>query len=752
MSQVPQECSKTRQKLDSYTTIALTFIASSIFLSIVPFIPASPFLPVLISAGISALSFKRPKWSSSIFCLLVFFAIFWQITGFGIYQLAQTNIAEMSALYIMVFIPLFFSRIKNPVVVPLASMAAALMITPYYYFSVPMIGVAAFVSGLVGVTTLAVCFVLYLLPFLLIENALILAPRATNQIPVVFAQLSQFNSQLRPSLTSLNIFASQFPPPGYLSTKAAGVTQVLSSNSLFVIVTPLIIFTIVFIASAEIAGVTQSLINKLKFFEGLEKRLKWLAPLAVSIIMPLVFYLLILALSQPSIGDYQPPFSTNSIELAAMIGASLGLGAIFTARELGVQFLERSEFAKDKITSLIDEITQKMSDNRVILGKVIDAAPTLDLNRETNMLNASETTITDMKNNLYSADYETLSTWIATLEQIKSDQAKMPEMFRIKVADELSTLSALISTYNATLQEVGASPTFKEINAGIHEMPLEAALQERKRVEQNIRQTSDALYDKYVSATDSYAELANLEQVHPPVSPATLLDSNDIIMAMKLICDEYWLNFHTRRQEEMQAKANKVLSLMKELEPQVSNTSVLQFLATEELLQKARPIDSPEVLNALRQLRTIASNEVNSAKTENEKLNAMVSKITPVGAKAMDFESTDQGMKLQNLYNEVVSSGASFDDTAKIIESILTNFRNYTDSKKRDTERIIIISQYPLVKNYIRRALKETGRLSAGKMPFQKNVSLLFLRLYSESTQNVSYDDDLEEIKNVEMR
>jgi hypothetical protein len=752
MSQGLQENSKTRQMVDSYTTIALIFISGSIFFSVVPFIPASPFLPILISAGLAALSFKKPKWSSSIFSILVFFAIFWQITGFGVYTLAKNNIAGMLALYIMVFVPLFFSGLKNPVVVPLASMSAALMITPFYYLSVPMIGVAAFVSGLVGVTTLAVCFTLYLLPFLLIENALTLGSAASDKMPVVFAQLSQLQGQLRPPLASLNIFATQFPPPGYLSVRAGDVVNVLSSNAVFVIITPLIIFAIVFIASAELAGATQSIIKKLKVFEGVEKRIKWIAPLAVSLIMPLVFYLLIVALSQPAIGDYKAPFVTNSMELVAMIGTSLILGAALTGRELSIQFLERSEFAKKKLTALMDELKQACSVNQSIISKVCGGAPILDLNRETNLINSCESSIVDMKDHLYEADYLTLTGWISNLEQTKTDQTNLPEMVRIKLADELSTMSALISTYNATLQEVGASSTFEEVTANIHEMNIDVALEERQRVVQNIRKTVSELYDRYIAATVAYSELNNLEQMHPPVNPSTLLDGDDVIMAMKLICDEYWLNFHTRRKEEMQIQATKLFNMLPRFELAVTDASKLQFSAIEELLRKARPIDSAEVLDGLKQLRSIACDEVRAAKIENEKLNSMLSNIAPVAAKVMEFESVDQARDLQNLYEDVNSSKPTFDGSERMIESVQTTLQNYRNSKKRDTERLIIVSQYPLVKNYISRALQEKGRLPAAKMPFQKNVSLLYLRLYARSVQTVVYDDELEEIRNDQMQ
>ena len=158
------------------------------------------------------------------------------------------------------------------------------------------------------------------------------------------------------------------------------------------------------------------------------------------------------------------------------------------------------------------------------------------------------------------------------------------------------------------------------------------------------------------------------------------------------------------------------------------------------------------MLNGLRELQSISLDSVKSARNENAKLNSMVSKIIPVASRIMNFESIDQAKKLEDLYNEVATAKPSLDDSSRTIEGALLTLRNYGDSKKRDTERIIIVSQYPLVKNYISRTLRENESLPVTKMPFQKNVALMYLRLYAESVQSVTYDDELEEIRNDKMR
>jgi hypothetical protein len=305
----------------------------------------------------------------------------------------------------------------------------------------------------------------------------------------------------------------------------------------------------------------------------------------------------------------------------------------------------------------------------------------------------------------------------------------------------------LVSTYNASLQEVGLDERFNNIDVKIHETGIDQALGEYKKALQNIRETIATLYDNYVKAVQAYGKIAKTEAIMPTVNPLTILDSNDTLMALKITCDEYWLSFHTRRKDELNDKTTKLLNTLTRLKNQLGIPEDQQYNQFFTFMSNVRPSDAPEILNNLKSLRLWLTNSVASAKNENEKLNNLVGRMLPTASKVMDFESLDQERELKNLYEDVNQDKNSLDEMTQDTDVIISVLGNYEVSKKRDTERIVIISQYPLARRIIEATLNEKGSLAASKLPFQKNVSSVYLRLYSASTPSVKYDDETEEIR-----
>ncbi|MEM2129695.1 MAG: hypothetical protein QXZ70_03750 [Candidatus Bathyarchaeia archaeon] len=740
------EKSNARKTVDKYTNAIIVFISEALFLSIVTFLPAAPFLPILIAAGLTVLSFRKPRLSNGIFCLLAFISIFWQINGFGIYSLFFSNRIGTLLLYTLLIIPIFMLKVKNVVAVPLASLSTALMLTPYYYLAIPLIGSVTFIAGLAAVSVLTISFVIYLLPFLIVENALYFSTPGSDLLPIVFDQLHNFMNELRPPLTSLNIFSSSLPPD-YLSQRAGDVIAVLSGNQVLVMLIPIAIFEIVLVATVGLSALLEQLIRKLRVIEGFEKMPSWLPSFMVPIMLSASFFALIVGLSPSNIGSYKSPFINQNDAFMMFIGALI-FGAIFTARENLIIFLERTEFARNKLLKIIEEGNRKIAISKATIDKVSSVAPSLDLSNEIKTIDSCQLLINDIKLNISTADYKTLIEWINKIQTAISNVNNIPDLLRIKLTTELNTLSILTSTYNASLEEVGLTEFFGSINLKIEETGIDQVITEYQKAIQNIRETISALYEKYVVVIQSYGKLTNTEVIMPTINPLAVIESNDILMALKLACDEYWLNFHTRRKDELREKIAKLLNSLNRLKTHVGIPEDQQYQQFIKFMEKALPSNSPEIIAQLKSLRFSLLNSVVQAKNENSKLTSHINTIIPAAMRIMEFESLSQSKNLRELYDNVSLDKNSIDELIEDIELISALLSNYQISKKRDTEKIIIFSQYSMVKRHIELTLKEKGRLATTELPFHKNVSLIYFRLYCASTPHVKYNDELEEIAN----
>ena len=216
---------------------------------------------------------------------------------------------------------------------------------------------------------------------------------------------------------------------------------------------------------------------------------------------------------------------------------------------------------------------------------------------------------------------------------------------------------------------------------------------------------------------------------------------------MKLTCDEYWLNFHVRRKDELVDGTRKIMDLLTRLQSQIGTDQGDKFIQFTGFFGKAKPVDSVEILANLKSLKSALIETITQAKLENDKLNYAIRKIIPIASRIINFESIDQGVKLQNLLDEVESEKSSVDGVSKSIESILPSLQSHEESRKRDIDRLLIMSQYPFAKRWIRSRLNERKKLEAAKMPFQRDVSVMYIRMYAASTPSVTYDDELEEIR-----
>ena len=209
--------SRSRARVTAYTSALIIAVASSVYLAVVPFLPAPPVFPILVGLGLGALSLRNRGVSVAVLYLLVYFSVLWQMIGFGFFQLLSAGVGVAVLLAMAVpLIPFMTKRVELSSMA-LAVLAVALMLTPAYFVSIPLVAAAALTfGGFASLEALAAAFVFLLTPFLLLENALYFTTTSGATAPIIFGQFTLLSQNLRPPLPGLNVLLTGLPA-GYLS-------------------------------------------------------------------------------------------------------------------------------------------------------------------------------------------------------------------------------------------------------------------------------------------------------------------------------------------------------------------------------------------------------------------------------------------------------------------------------------------------------------------------------------------------------
>jgi len=741
--------SEARTRVNKYTTSPIIALASFFFLTIVPLLPGAateaPILPLLIGVGLGISSLRNPKWASRILCTLVFFSILYQLIGFGLIELFKPSSPRYTGfgwiglvvilILIIVLVVSLLSANIEPTSMALAILAVALMLTPQYYLSVAMLVAAAAIGGLLSIGPVSITFVATLSPLLMIENAIYYASHSRDTPPIIFSQLTNLaNNRIKP-LPGLNIFLT--PPADYLSRFSKDFVQFILSGSLSILVVPTILLAIVFSSSASIAGTVNSALNRFSVFERTNRILRIISPFVASIATPIAFFLLITSL--PDVGGYQTSLPNDSIY---MISGSLLLGLLFTTRELLIQRLERVEKAKARLLTCLERVRTGKQRALETVDKIVKGAPTADLGEERKALDECSSHITDIERGIQTASYESLTGWIGELEQRRLPFLEnLPETLRLRMLNELNTLSSLTSTFNTILQESGVQLRFPELATLSGQMSLDDALQTYDKVVPSIKEAATKLFDEYISATNSFNILMDREVIAPPVNPIYLFDSYDYLTGMKLLAEEYWLNFHASYNQELEGKIKTLssnLAQFVEMSDDELRTKVEEVLKSVE---NARPADSTYILQKMMELQGLLAEVVDAALTQAEQLEKIIKTFTTTSVDLVHFEVIGQSNRLQVLKDELKTMRPTFGNLVKFIQTVTSSFGDQAERRRKDENNLIILSQYSAAKKVIEHLMQNRNVLEISDLPFQHEAAIIFTRLYSMTNPSVRYDD-----------
>ena len=641
-----------------------------------------------------------------------------------------------------------FANLKiEPASMSLAILSVALMATPVYYLSVPLIVVAAIMGGIKSISSLSTTFVFTLLPLLEIDNALYYARIGTpNAPPILFAQLSDFAGAIRPPLASLN-FALAGLPSGLLYPGANQVAQYLVSGAP-TLLTPIVVFSLIFGFSSSVAGLLITFLGKFTAFERTQRVLKTLSPLFTAVVTPTVFIMLLAFLSPTNLGGYVTGLTQGWTVALWVILSSVVFGAFFTGREYLLGILERREFARDELVTLTSQARESIVGLLSTLDSVALRVPSIDLAGEKMTIKEYLSYMDDVQKGLETANYDTLSGWLKELQEkiVPATTKNIPETLRIKVTTEVNMLVSLAATYNASLEEAKSGKLFPELHAITGEAEIEQAVQAYLKTTWSISEAGKDLFAQFVSVSNACNSLQGKDQTEPPLNPASLFASNDYPTGMKLLAEEYWLNFHIGREEEFESKIRNLRGLLLQLGEKLDPADKARLNAVGEAISDAPPAKSPLVLEKMKELVSLLGGVVGGMKAEVEGLESMIKGLSPAALKVGNFEAPSGLGTISRLEGAVAHTSPSFDEVSAFVESFIPVLNSLREAQRRDEAKLIVIAHYQTARHELDLLLADKRVVSLDEVPFQREAASTFAKIYALSSRTAKYDEINEQI------
>ena len=517
--------------------------------------------------------------------------------------------------------------------------------------------------------------------------------------------------------------------------------------SAFLII-PLIMLAIIFSASASVAGIAQSILLKFSWHEKAGPIIRISSPLVVAIAAPVAFVGLISTLAPKG------PFRTDLVISGALnvgvagdvVAGALIVGAVFTAREFGIQRLERLEFARGQLAQLLQKVSGQITEVESMVGAISSAAPTVSVGGEEKQLQEFRAYFNDVSAGLRNASYLSLQHWIEDITtRLGPHVQRMPEGLRIGIVDELNKMTALATTYNNQLDETGVQLRLPDLEVR-GDMTLQEALKKYREVTSGISDATTNLFSEYSATTAAFNQLMNKELVVPPIDPHYLLETHDYPAAMKLVSEDYWVSFNLTHAADISRKANGLAKQLQSLSELVDGSTKSRMTKALELLPKANPATSREVLEAVNGLIPAFTDSLGRLRLEFEQMDKLVKSLTPGTTQIVQFEMLALFGAQERLAQRVRKLNPNFDDLADFADDFAAFMTNVSNARKEDTRIVAILSQYQLAKKYIETLAADRKAIPLADLPFQHDAAVMYVKLLAEETRTVRYDDSNEEI------
>jgi len=737
--------SRARSRVTSYTSALIVAVAASVFLVVVPFLPAPPIVPLLVGLALGGLSLRNRGVAIATLYLLVYFSVLWQMIGFGFFQLLSGGIGV--AVLLAMAVPLFPFLTKKVELssMALAILAVALMLTPAYFVSIPLVAVAALTFGsLASLEALAVTFVFFLTPFLLLENALYFTTTSGATTPIIFGQFSILAQNLRPPLPGLNLLLTGLPA-NYLSHLALPVSTWLSDSSRVLLI-PMVILGVVLLASSSIGSLARTFTERFEKNRDMTGRVKLvLAPLVVALVTPTVFIVLLTLLSRPGSGGFQTSLTNDPshLQVVYMLCSSFLLTTSFIGRESLILRLEGVQVGTEGLERLMEKCQEKMKDAQGLLDRVSKAVPSMNLSGERQSMSEYATRLDDVRRQMNGASATMIAQFQSQLEAtVLQPLSEQPELERRRVASEIRGLISATASANNHLAEASVPLRYPDIPAVPDLVTFDDLVRAYEAAAAPIRVVTMDLSDLYGKESAAMNVLMGQEEVNPPVSASALLDSNELIGAMRLVAEEYWLNFHLRWTEPLDQKKSALLQRMKGIETAVGESELQRLQAVEGVVEDAKPATSSATLEGTRELKALLESIVSQVISGADRVRKMIQSLELTSMRTMKFETLNRLSEVVALQKTLGSVDPSFDSLTKFLTGAANVLKGQSDAWKSDRDNLVVLAQYPLARKVIASMLSGQTGLALSKLPYQKRAAALYAELYASSSPGVEYDEN----------
>jgi hypothetical protein len=735
-----------RERIKTYTSCLIIWITTFVLLTAVPLFPGGVILPVLLGVGLSLVYLKEPDVSLIILYLLTYFSIMWELVGFGFFQLLATSVGIVVILALVIPLWSLLSDRIERISITLVILSVSLMLTPLYFLSIPLILVATLFEGFGSARVLFTDFVLLLAPFVILDNAIYFStsPGSGSSAPIIFSQLSNLVGNLRPPLSGITGI-----PSNYLYTHALAVTNFLSTRA-YVVYIPLLIFGIVLVVSVSVAGLANTLLKKLAIIEIAQKYSAIFTPIAVSVIATAAFIMMILALSPLGADVFQTALS-NGVGAYLVIAGSMGIAGSMTATELLTQRLERTQITKIKLQELITTLDGRIRTIEEEIKEISANAPSIDLSSEKKTLAELSSYVSDVKRQLSAGSYGSFHSWISDIEnRIFPSLDIMPQMIMTRLISGLHVLSAASLTTNSRLDESKATgPRYPSMGYPVisHLTPVEEILQIYQRALVSIEETTTKLFDFYVESIRAYSALMLVDEIAPPVSPTSLLGSRDYVAAMKLVSEDYWLNFHIRESERYNDKLRPFLAAVSKIEDVSKEENQARLAEIIKICIDTSPSSAPLMIKNLDGVIEFLHGTMERAIEEIETVKKIVSTVDPSFSNVLKLNTSGIFYELLAIQGAMRRVKPNFSDTTALSKEALPILQALSNYRKIDEESLVVISQYPVAVRLLQRLFAENKEVvQTAELPFQRDTAIFFLRSFAASNKSYSYDEEREEL------
>jgi hypothetical protein len=311
-----------------------------------------------------------------------------------------------------------------------------------------------------------------------------------------------------------------------------------------------------------------------------------------------------------------------------MLGSSFLLTTSFIGRESLIMRLESVQVGTEGLDKLMEGCLEKMKEAQDVFDQVSKRVPSMSLSVDRQSISEYYSYIADVRGQMRGASGALIAQFQAQLEsKVLQPLTRVPDVVRQRVASEIRGLISATATANNHLQEANVALRYPDIPAVSDSAQLEDLIGAYATAAAAIRGVTTELSDLYVRESSALDALMGQQEVNPPVSASVLLESNELIGAVKLVAEEYWLNFQLRWEEQLDQKKSALLGRMKDLEGASGEIDRPRLDAVEKVVAEAKPMNSSATLESLRELRAILEEIVTQTASGGDRVGEMLESL-----------------------------------------------------------------------------------------------------------------------------